>query len=775
MSNYLKANNGKLFYNQVVKPETSELKTVEISAHHTFIIDCSGSMWGELPQIRKDLFNKISTMLKPKDSVTIIWFSGESQYGVLLEDYHVDSAMSLSKVKELIDKYLTTVGLTAFKEPLDELKKVISRVRERNPEMVHTMFFLTDGYDNCWSTREIISAIENVKEDLSSATIVEYGWYCNKKLLSEMASSVGGVHTFSENFDEYEPYVEKTFNNGISVKRRYIKLDHTPHNNTAFNIVDGDVIMYTPNEDNEIFVAVDGELNLFYFTEDSNVLAECIGDESFISDSILGDDTSSVIFSGLYGAVFAYSRKSDYNMVSEILKLLGDANLINQKANTFGTQKINELEHKFIEAMNNEDKRYVDGYNPSLEPAEDAFCVMDMLELLMSDDENLWYPRHESFKYKRTGSKAVAKKSDMSAEDKDAIKSLTEAGDLSGLKEKLKEVSENTTETLRFHYNEEMPSSPISNLTWNEKRANLSVQVTYDGYVELPENKFGLDSKFETKIFRNYTIIKDGIIHSYNLPVSLSKETFDKLQENNLLEGESFESGKIYVLNFSNLPVINRKMAKSLSAEALFKKTYELIKLQSSNYVFNQYKKRLFGGASKGFLDLYGAEATEWLKSLGLKDYGFNPPSSIEKKNEEIEINTLQVKIKGLSSNPTKKDFDSLEKKLNAGLDSSSFSTKESLLAPAMKEFRAFESTLSGLDESTKDTMIKEWLYSKSDSFRKTKTQLMTEIAKAKFLTIVGKSWFQEFESREQNELNVSFDGEELICEIIDRQEKIKL
>lgn len=141
MSNYLNTGNGKFFYNQIVKPESSEIKTIEVSAHHTFIIDCSGSMWDELSQIRKDLFNKISTMLKPNDSITIIWFSGRGEYGVLLEDYHINSATSLSKVKELIDKYLKTVGLTAFKEPIIELKNVIERVKSRNPEMIHTMFF----------------------------------------------------------------------------------------------------------------------------------------------------------------------------------------------------------------------------------------------------------------------------------------------------------------------------------------------------------------------------------------------------------------------------------------------------------------------------------------------------------------------------------------------------------------------------------------------------------------------------------------------------------
>lgn len=774
MSKYLETSKGLNFYNQVVKPESSEKKTIEVPAHHTFIIDCSGSMYGELSTIRRDLYNKISTLLKPNDSVTIIWFSGRGQCGVILEDYNVSSAIKLNQVKDLIDRHLTPRGLTAFKEPIEKMQEVIKEVHGRNPEKLHTMFFLTDGYDNQWSTKEIISTIEGVKEELSSATIVEYGWYCNKQLLNQMATAVGGVHTFSENFDEYEPYVEKAFTGGQSVKRRYIKLDHTPHNNVVFNIVDGDIITYLPNEDNEIFVSVDGEVNLFYFT-DETPSATRVGNEDFVSNAFLNGDTSDPIIAGLYGAAFAYSRTSDYNTVSDILKVLGDAYLITEKANTFGTQKINELEAKFISAMNDITERYREGYNPELEPAEDAFCVLDMLEVLMTDDENLWYPRHEAFSYKRTGGKAVAKRKGMSEDDKDELSNLLESGDLDALQNKLNEVKENETEALKFHFNEDMPGCPISNLTWNESRANLSVQVLYNGYVNLPKNNFNLPEKFDTKIFRNYTIIKDGIIHTYQLPVSLSQTTFDTLQANGLLEGETYEADKIYILNFEKLPVINRKMIQTLSAEEMFEKSYELLKLQAANTAFTQYKKRLFDGASKGFKDLYGEEATEWLKELGLKDYGFNPPSTVEKMGEEIEVNTLEIKIKGLASNPTKADFDKAEQKLKAGIDINSLSGKEALIAPAIKEFLTFEETLSGLNDDSRNKMIEEWLYSKSESFRKAKTKLMTEISQAKFLIIVGKSWFKEFASRNDNELNVELDGNEITCTVVDKQTTIKL
>jgi len=68
MSKYLKASDNLNFFNQVVKSDNGSQKVVDVSAHHTFIIDCSGSMWGESSPIRTDLYYEISTLLKPSDS-----------------------------------------------------------------------------------------------------------------------------------------------------------------------------------------------------------------------------------------------------------------------------------------------------------------------------------------------------------------------------------------------------------------------------------------------------------------------------------------------------------------------------------------------------------------------------------------------------------------------------------------------------------------------------------------------------------------------------------
>jgi uncharacterized protein YegL len=771
MIKYLKIKDNLYLAQQVVKPEQQKEQVIELSTQHIFVIDCSGSMSGELSTIRKDLFNKISTILKPSDSVTIIWFSGRNQYGVILEDYTVHSNIALEKVREIINKYLTPQGLTAFKQPLEEVKSVIERVRGNNPNMLHSMFFLTDGYDNQFSTKEILKATSELSDYLNSATIVEYGWYCNRELLSQMAQEIGGVHTFSQNFQDYEPYLTKQFTADNRGKRTYIELSDTPSYDMVFNVVDGDVVMYKTNENNEILINVNGDTNIFYFTDSSVVDAgnNNVHNLDYVKE-YFDNRVESEMIQGLYASLFAFSRKSDYVMVSEILKALGDAHFITEKANTFGTQKINELEAKFLDAANDSSKRYIDGYNPNLEPAEDAYCVLDMMQDLMTQEGNYWYPQHEAFNYKRIGSKTIAKMTDLSEEDRQKIDDLLDSKKLDEAQQLLEEIKKNQPTQLKFHHFGALQAFPFYDLVWNETRANLSVQVNYKGHVELPDNEFGLPTQFPTNQFRNYTLIKDGIVYNYTLPISLGRETFNKLQSNGLLEGEYYEENKIYILEFSKLPVINRKMIGTLSATELFTNEWELLKLKSSNAVYNYYKKLKFQNTSKGFVEQFGKEATEWLATFGLKDYGFNPPKSVEKQGEQIDVNVLEVKIDKMSTTPGKKEIESAEKKINS---KDSLTPKEALVENAIKEVNQFTGLIK--EVTNQDKMLEDWLYQKSKFFRTEKNRLMSEISKAKFLTIVGKSWFKEFSDRSQNEMTLNLDSQDVKFKVEDKIETITI
>lgn len=739
--------------------------------HHIFVLDCSGSMTYQLGQIRTDLYNKASTLLKPGDSLTIVWFSSKGEFGVVLEDFRLRSDVSMSQLRTVIERELRPRGLTAFKDPLVETKKIIARVSARDADLAHSLFFLTDGHDNQYSEKEIVSAIGELRSLVASAAIVEYGYYCNRKLLSEMSMEVGGVHVFSSDFQDYEPYLKKQFDQNIRSERKKVNFGKT-HGNIVFAKSGDDVLTYKVDENGDALIDVDGG-DLFYLVPSASKEVPASTADFFAGmtkGSASKEDTE--MAQAAYAAMFAFSRKSDYATISDILRAVGDAYFIRKKANTFGTQKINELEAEFLAAASNSDAMFVDGYNPSLEPREDAYCVMDMIDDLMEHDDNLWYPNHPAFSYQRIGRKAVLAGKKASKDQKDELKLLIENGDTAEALKKLQELAEEPA-TLKFEITDKDKGQPIHNLVWNNSRANLSVQVTFDGTVELPENSFAkLPKIFPTKKFRNFTIIKDGIINTYRLPVSLNKETFDKLQANDLLTGETYEAGKVYVLDFSALPVINQKMVKETSAKELFENQFKLLGVQARNTVFNHLKKAYFGNVSIDFAAQYGEDAAAWLKEIGITPNGFAPKVTLEPSTEEAVVNTLSVKVDKMTVPTAKKDFDAILSKMDKGMG---LTPREKLLERPILEFKAFEKLSDGTSDDAKKTLIETWLTARSKEIRKEKSKLMNGISRTQFVTIVGKSWFTDLGSRDEKEMLLEIDGEERKFIIEDAMETIKI
>jgi hypothetical protein len=745
--------------------------------HHIFILDCSGSMYHQLGQIRTDLYNKISTLMKPEDSVTIIWFSSRGEFGVLVEDFRLKSDASLNKLRDVIERELRPRGLTAFKDPLVEAKKIIARTSEKNKDLVHSLFFLTDGHDNQYSEKEIIASISELKPLLVSAAIVEYGYYCNRRLLSDMSMEVGGVHVFSSDFQDYEPYLKKQFEQSVRSERKKVQFGKV-HGDIVFARSGDAAIVYKVGDDGNAFIDVDAG-DIFYL--DTPVASKGIEDAERLSRTSAArivqeveqgnaDPEHIALVQGAYVAMFAFSRKSDYATISDILRTVGDAYFIRKKANTFGTQKINELEAEFLQAANDANSMFVEGYNPKLEPKEDAYCVMDMIDDLMEHEDNLWYPLDPAFSYQRIGRKAVLAGKKASKEDKDAIKLLIEKNNTAGAIQKLQELEEPSA--LKFEYKDKAKGHPIYNLVWNNSRANLSVQVLFEGTVELPDNTLGLPKVFDTKRFRNFTIIKDGIINTYRLPVSLNKATFDKLQKNDLLQGETYEEGKMYILDFSSLPVINQKMVSQVSAKELFQNQFKLAKLQARNTVFNHLKKAYFDNVSIDFAAKYGEEAAAWLKELGITPNGFAPRVTLEPSTEEALVNTLEVKIDKMTIPNTKKDFEAIMTKIDKGMG---LTPREKLLEGPIKEFKAFEKLNDGLKDEDRKMIIEKWLTARSADIRKEKSKLMNDISRTKFATIVGKSWFSDLDGRDDKEMLLEIEGEERKFIIEDKLETIKV
>lgn len=755
---FIKVKDGLYLAAQRPSQQKAVVKQVTLNTHHIFIIDCSGSMYSALGEIRRDMCNKLSTLLKPGDSVTLMWFSSRREYGVILEDYRINGSVNIEKARQLINQHLVSRGLTAFVDPLVEAKQLIDRVNTNNKDMLHSLFFLTDGCDNQYSRADILKAVTSLKDRVSNATMVEYGWYCNRKLMMEMATEFGGTHQHSKDFQDYEPLIQRQFTQSVTAKRSYMELQAAPIGETAFTVDNGAITVHKI-EKGGVFMPVDDATLLFFFTD------KAAGKVVDVKANMLPVE----YVGGLYAAMNIASKNLDVDLVADLLKYVGDARLISQSANTFGTQKITELETEFEHAALNENLRYSLGYDPSLAPKEDAFCFFDMLDELQSSDENKWYPRHEWFQYERTGKKMVSAATNLNEGEKKKLAEAQATGDLKKIKAAMEEIEAGKVEELEFKFAEENPSSPFSHLVWNGTRANLNVQVTYKGHVEVPKNKFGIPAQFETVIVRNYTLVKDGIIHTYVLPVSLCEDTFYKLQREGMLEGEAYEPGRIYKLDFSSLPVINRNMAKKRpSAKELCEKVYALTKIQGYNAVMTYYKKLHQVAKSKGFAELYGADGAEFLKEYGLMPYGYSPKKVAEKTGEEQSVPALDVKILKASLPSGSAEIKKVVEKIQKGV---ALTPREKWFEQAIRDYNEFVRLTNGIN----DQIVVEWISEKSKNTDKERRRLISEIAQAKFIIIVGKLWFSEFKSRAEKAITLKIDGQDFNFELDDSEEIIKL
>jgi hypothetical protein len=144
----------------------------------------------------------------------------------------------------------------------------------------------------------------------------------------------------------------------------------------------------------------------------------------------------------------------------------------------------------------------------------------------------------------------------------------------------------------------------------------VSALVRIEGMVDLTDAKrrhpelAKVPDQFPTYIYRNYTVIRDGILNTNRLPVSLTAETFRRLQREGLLAGQTWADGQVYDLDLRSLPIINRKMVNEVSADRLFRLEWETTKTKAAQAVYKHFQKEKFERVSESFITLYGDAAS---------------------------------------------------------------------------------------------------------------------------------------------------------------------
>jgi len=723
--------------------------TVEVAkkTNHIFVVDVSGSMSGELPQIRTQLKNKLSNLMKEGDTISIVWFSGRNDSGILKEEVEVKSLKTLTDLHDAIDKWLRPIGLTAFLKPLQLVQGLVDRIKKNRPDSVFSMIFLTDGYNNDCPWNEVIKTLKDMESDIASSTFVEYGYYADSRAITQMASVLGGEKISCDGFDEFELVFDaKISSNILGGKKTVVEITDKYLYDFAFSVSNGSVLLYN---------IVDGKI----------MVGGDVKEIYFFSPKAIGVDVGNTVNdTSLYAAIYVLADKLLNDDAEKIFYALGDQYYYQMLVNAFGKQKLNSFKAAIKECIADASKRYP-VYNGKviIKPVPDnAYCLMNLIEDLGNIDGCLFYPNHPEFQYNRIGRKKIAASSVLTDADKQR---LAEAKTFDEANKIMKELEEKKVDVKFVNTNPDR-GYPMTDLVWNKERANLSIRIYIEGEVILPKNKFNIEKVSSFK-YNTFTIIKDGIVNVQKLPVSYSKELEDHLKKNGVKYDVWISSEKnvgtnsyqTIVIDLSSLPLVNRGMVKAVSAKALAEQEWELLKLQANEKVYDYYKKSLFPKTSKSFVEMFGEDCANWLKEIGITDFNGFAPKTTQAESTDFYLSVnLATKIKGLSSLPKVED---VVTKIKAGKE---LKLNEWIMADAIKKYLAqLDSDMyKSLNEEQQKGVLKTYLETKSAILNKQRRKALQEIAQIKFSLILSKRNFVEFKSFDENKLSLVLDGQNL-------------
>lgn len=754
---------------------------VATPTNHIAVLDVSGSMSGDLPQLREQLKRKLTKLLRDGDTLSMIWFSGRGQFGTLFEAEPVASLVDLKGIHDAIDRWLRPIGMTGFKEPLEEVAALIKRAQGSTVSAkTFSLFFMSDGCDNQWNRADVLKTCERVAGDLASATFVEYGYYADRPLLTAMAEKCGGSLIHADSFDKYEPLFEASLTKrAIGGSRLKMTIDGDPIGGFAYALDDNEIITYEVSS-GKVQVSAD-TTSIWYLSptaigSSSATLAEIA--VPAVRAMTVAPPTAQLAAS--YAALSLFAVRMKPEIVWPILGSLGDIAFIEEFSSCFGKQKYSQfVEHTKLAAFN-EAQRYAKGYSPNAVPKDDAFTVLDVLRILEADESTRLLLDDPTFEYSRVSRKREDADDLMGDAETEKINALSvrmmqekNASKLRELQAQLNEIMAAKKEPLKFIGDPAPDGYPINGLVYNETRPNISLRVLKNGTVDLTGRmpKGEIPTVFPTKIWRNYTLIRDGLVNIAKLPVTVSKATCAALQDKmganaaRLIVGR----GDAYsmMLDVSHLPILNRKMVKNVTATELVTNEWKLVQAKARQKVFKHYVDEKFGDAIKlkSFAELYGEDGAAWLKDQGLTPNGFAPPHTKQAEATDVYMGReLEVKLAGYASLPSVNDV----LKCVSNPKSKPLSGGAKLVGATILEIDAFL-------RSTPASTHEKWLVGHRDVAIATARALMHRSAELKFGVLVGNVWFPEFKSMDENMLTLTLDGETIEATIEAREIEIAI
>jgi hypothetical protein len=651
--------------------------------------------------MRAQLKNRIPEIVSEDDTVTIIVFSGKGECTTLKEFVKIKDTQSLIELNKAIDKYMVPIGMTCFLDPVEYTNDLVTRSNND-----FNWIFLSDGGNNDAPWNVVIGALTRLSGKVANSTIIEYGYYADTNKLNEMTEILGGTKILAEDFDSYVPVFENALKSETE-GRKSVEIGDIK------SLMRYTQFMYIKN-DNVYLVIANGKTSID--------IPESVDKVYFLANKKSGEELTDFT-SLMYAMAYANASYLRYEVVESILGFLKDKKFLDMFSSAYGKQKLFQFQSEILKAVF--DESYRGEVDANYKPNQSKYSLVDLMNDLYDDEDNQVFVCSELFDYNRIGAKSV-NKIELTEKQSEAIKSAKTKKDVDKVQRELEADSVKMTMVNKGY--------PISNFIWNEERANLNAQFHIDVQLDMPKNKYGIDL-VDSFVFRNYNIIKDGILNVAVLPTKLSDYTKSVLSKKcpNALQDVTTQEGELTLINLTELPLINKKQSCRVKMHEMTSKLLQLttLKFKLKYLGYLKTKLNLKDVASHKKFD-YEPEITNWLAGYGITDKGYQPKTELDKSGDWYMALTFKSDFKSFSSIPKVED---VLNKLSSG---KKLTPSESFMHQVILE----------IDSTYLDNLKgNEYIKAVRTAFTQLsieKVKLQQEIGSIKFGMILSRKWFTD-------------------------------
>lgn len=566
---------------------------------NVLIADVSGSMYWAMKELAEDTIQRVKAL--PKDDAVLIGIFSSQGWFRWITSRELSGPDDYSMVENLIRQNFHVVGLTCFSEIVNDTPQAIKPFLTKFP--VVTITFMSDGHPVVSDPRKeeaaLLEAANELKQYVTAGAVVAYGDYANRPLLNKLATQLGVEMVSTNKITDVGGTFDR-LSKGKTASRRKVTV---PSAQVAF-VVDGEMNV-SPIESGEVWIGKDS--SVFYVTPESKQSFDVKEDAQFLS----------------YAAALVLLGQDKIDEALELMSDVGDIAIVKALANALTNSELAQAEAKIRACVADPTMRFLQGRKVGCLPKEDAFDLLDLINLLTEDEDALLYPRHEEFKIQRIGRPSIQR------EGYPVFKANPDV------------------------------SVPLSRLTGHQSELNLSIGVNIPGTVDLPDTVEMDGKKFDRRavnlpetinsfIYRNYGLVANALPATTKLPMSFSETTFDKLVAEGVLSNTlKWSPSAIFILDLTKIPVCNRQRGKdSADFGNLAKMAVKSLELGSIIKVLKAKRDELDPGREAERPIEYTDAQFEFLEACGFRrDLSFSPPTDPAPTTDVLDIRILEAKV----------------------------------------------------------------------------------------------------------------------------------